>query len=47
MSAQADLFGVPAIPGLRTADAMIGATEEAALIALIDAESPSPFRFQG
>lgn len=47
MSAQADLFGVPAIPGLRTADAMIGATEESALIARIDAESLSPFRFQG
>jgi len=47
MTGQADLFGAPAIPGLRTGEAIVGAAEEADLIARIDAESLSPFRFQG
>ncbi|NML07982.1 alpha-ketoglutarate-dependent dioxygenase AlkB [Sphingomonas sp. G-3-2-10] len=42
-----DLFGVPAIPGLKTGDAVINSAEEEALIALIDREHLMPFRFQG
>lgn len=47
MTAQADLFGVPVLPGLQTTDALISVVEEAELIGCIDAENLSPFRFQG
>ncbi|MGK2908454.1 MAG: alpha-ketoglutarate-dependent dioxygenase AlkB [Sphingobium sp.] len=43
----ADLFDTPLLPGLGFRDAFISASEEAALVALIDAQSLSPFRFQG
>lgn len=47
MMGQADLFGAPAIPGFRSEDALIDALEEADLIARIDGEDLSAFRFQG
>jgi alkylated DNA repair dioxygenase AlkB len=47
MTAQADLFGAPAISGLQAGDNVVEASEEAELIARIDAESLAPFRFQG
>jgi hypothetical protein len=47
MTAQADLFGAATISGLRTDNALISTDEEAELIARIDAEGLSPFRFQG
>lgn len=43
----ADLFDVPLLPGLHTADALIDADEERMLIARIDATDLTPFRFQG
>lgn len=43
----ADLFNTPALPGLSFQADAISPTEEAALIARIDAEPLSPFRFQG
>jgi alkylated DNA repair dioxygenase AlkB len=48
---QPDLFGGPApaapsIPGLDFADGFLDLDQEAALIALIDAEDLTPFRFQ-
>lgn len=42
-----DLFGTAVLPGLSTADDMVTAEEERALIAAIDAMDLSPFRFQG
>jgi alkylated DNA repair dioxygenase AlkB len=47
MTAVADLFGSPVLPGLSTRDNIVDPTEEAALIAGIDAEGLSPLRFQG
>lgn len=44
---QADLFGAPTLPGLAHAPDFISAADEAALIARIDAATPTPFRFQG
>ena len=43
----ADLFGMPALPGLTTADEFISEQEERQLIATIDAIDLAPFRFQG
>jgi alkylated DNA repair dioxygenase AlkB len=43
--AQPDLFA-PALPGLGFGEAIVDATEERALIALIDAAGLEPFRFQ-
>jgi alkylated DNA repair protein (DNA oxidative demethylase) len=45
--AETDLFGAPMLPGLSTREAIIHAREEADLIARIDSEALSPFRFQG
>ena len=42
-----DLFDLPALPGLSSQSDLVGEAEETALIAAIDATSPSPFRFQG
>lgn len=43
-----DLFGCePVFQGLRVADDLLSAQEEAQLIAAIDAEGLAPFRFQG
>lgn len=47
MSAAVDLFGTPVLPGLAYRHAFLGTEEEAALIANIDAQPLSPFRFQG
>ena len=47
MMAELDLFGASALPGLATRDDIITSDEEADLIAHIDAEGLSPFRFQG
>lgn len=44
---QADLFGAPMLSGLAQAPDFISAADEAALIARIDAATPTPFRFQG
>jgi alkylated DNA repair dioxygenase AlkB len=41
-----DLFDAPLVPGLATRAEISSAEEEAALIAKIDAEGLSPFRFQ-
>ena len=46
MNAMPDLFGMPAVPGLSTADEIITPAEEAALIARIGDARLSPFRFQ-
>jgi len=46
MTMMADLFDVPVVPGLATRPDIISAEEEAALIAGIDGEGLSPFRFQ-
>jgi len=43
----ADLFGVERVQGLATRDAIVTVDEEAALIARIDRQQLSPFRFQG
>lgn len=42
-----DLFGAPPLPGLSTRSALVDVDEERALIELIDATGPTPFRFQG
>jgi alkylated DNA repair dioxygenase AlkB len=42
-----DLFSAPILPGLNRRDEIIDRQEEAELIARIDAEALSPFRFQG
>lgn len=42
-----DLFDTPLIPGLASRDAFLDPTEEADLIARIDASQLEPFRFQG
>lgn len=42
-----DLFGTPALPGLRAQCDVVSEAEEAALIAAIDATGLLPFRFQG
>ncbi|OWK28481.1 alpha-ketoglutarate-dependent dioxygenase AlkB [Sphingomonas mucosissima] len=42
-----DLFGTPALPGLRSQSDVVTEAEEAALIDAIDAAGLSPFRFQG
>ncbi len=44
---QPDLFAPPAAPLVATCADIIDAAEETALIALIDATDPTPFRFQG
>jgi alkylated DNA repair dioxygenase AlkB len=46
MTIMADLFDVPLVPGLATRPEIISADEEASLIAQIDAQGLSPFRFQ-
>ena len=43
----ADLFGTPLLPGLATIHDLVTRDEEAALIARIDGEALTPFRFQG
>jgi alkylated DNA repair dioxygenase AlkB len=47
MMAELDLFGVPGVPGFTAVEDAIGPAEEAELIARIDREPLSPFRFQG
>lgn len=47
MVAVKDLFDTAIVPGLAQTEDVIGAGEEAALIAAIDANDLSPFRFQG
>lgn len=47
MNAMPDLFGVPIVPGLSLRAALLDAEEEAELIARINDEDLSPFRFQG
>ncbi|WP_206245725.1 alpha-ketoglutarate-dependent dioxygenase AlkB [Novosphingobium terrae] len=42
-----DLFGTPLLPGLDVAERLVTEDEERALIAHIDAQALSPFRFQG
>src|SRR3546814_7148776 len=44
---QTDLFGTQILPGLAQVPDFISAADEAALIARIDAATPTPFRFQG
>jgi alkylated DNA repair protein (DNA oxidative demethylase) len=46
-AAHADLFDTPVLPGLEYQDGFIGVAEETVLIARVDAEPLSPFRFQG
>jgi len=41
-----DLFGTAALPGLKSGDAILTSDEEQALIARIDGEGLSPFKFQ-
>ncbi|WP_137788067.1 alpha-ketoglutarate-dependent dioxygenase AlkB [Sphingomonas sp. 3P27F8] len=41
-----DLFDAPVIPGIATASDIVGPGEEAALIAAIDEQNLTPFRFQ-
>ncbi len=43
----ADLFGAPILPGLDYRDDVVDRGEEKELIGRIDAETLSPFRFQG
>lgn len=45
--AEPDLFGGPLLPGLSTGETIIDRQEETDLIARIDGEALSPFRFQG
>jgi alkylated DNA repair dioxygenase AlkB len=47
VTATADLFGTPVLPGLTSTEEFVSAEEERSLIAAIDATSLSPFRFQG
>ncbi|SEJ80892.1 Alkylated DNA repair dioxygenase AlkB [Sphingobium sp. AP50] len=42
-----DLFGTPLVPGFTHAEDFVSPDEERALIERIDAQSLSPFRFQG
>lgn len=42
-----DLFGTPVLPGFSSEQGIISAQEESSLIAHIDEQSLSPFRFQG
>lgn len=44
--AQVDLFGAPLLPGLSSAPDFLGESEEAQLIARIEAAELTPFRFQ-
>ncbi|MEI9985215.1 MAG: alpha-ketoglutarate-dependent dioxygenase AlkB [Aliidongia sp.] len=46
-AAQPDLFDAPRLSGLRQAEGIVAPAEEQALIASINAEALSPFRFQG
>lgn len=46
-SSAPDLFNTPLIPGLELGENFVGRDEESELIARIDAEPLSPFRFQG
>jgi alkylated DNA repair dioxygenase AlkB len=46
-SATADLFASPILPGLDMRDSFLSAEEEAMLIARIDQQPLSPFRFRG
>lgn len=46
MTMMADLFDAPIVPGLGTQFEFVSADEEASLVAYIDAESLSPFKFQ-
>lgn len=46
MNAMLDLFDLAVLPGLRAGDAIVTPEEERALIARIDDESLSPFKFQ-
>ena len=46
MNAMLDLFDMAVLPGLRSGDAIVTPEEERALIARIDDESLSPFKFQ-
>jgi len=43
----ADLFDLPVLPGLTTAEEIVDAAEERALITRIDDVGLTPFRFQG
>jgi alkylated DNA repair protein (DNA oxidative demethylase) len=47
MMVELDLFGAQTLPGLTTGADIITPAEEAELVARIDAEGLSPFRFQG
>jgi alkylated DNA repair protein (DNA oxidative demethylase) len=47
LNAMADLFGLPTLPGLTTAEGIVDADEERALIGRIDEAGLTPFRFQG
>jgi alkylated DNA repair dioxygenase AlkB len=42
-----DLFDLPTLPGLRTAEQFVSVAEERVLVAAIDALDLMPFRFQG
>jgi alkylated DNA repair dioxygenase AlkB len=42
-----DLFDIPPLPGLGTRDAIVTSHKEAALISQIDAQTLTPFKFQG
>jgi alkylated DNA repair dioxygenase AlkB len=46
-AAQPDLFAEPALPGLSQAEGIVTPAEEKALIAAIDRQALSPFRFHG
>jgi alkylated DNA repair dioxygenase AlkB len=46
-AAAADLFHTPILPGLTQRESFLSVAEEAALIARIDGEPLSPFRFRG
>jgi DNA oxidative demethylase len=47
LTADGDLFGKPALPGLRYGEEFLSRDEEAALIDRINSCDLSPFRFQG
>lgn len=42
-----DLFGLPVLPGLRSASGFVDTVEERALIGRIDSTDLAPFQFQG
>jgi len=46
MAQNFDLFDIPVVPGLAFRESAISPQDEAALIALVDAQALSPFRFQ-